>query len=211
MFVGSINSISFPFGLERIEFGALLPESGLMTKQVCFRDANWVSECDEMPPDGEHFFIYGDCQKLNKVWCKLCYMHQYGLNNIQDGLDEMCENPPKQNKIGKLAKCFWNILGPKATLPKEVGQDNSLLDSIYNEYESVKVCPDLNPITTRQTVSPKPSGSEAISTMEPVWQPDNYVRLNRTEEHIDKDAVAKLNYSEFSQVLLISFLAKEFY
>ncbi len=237
--------LQIPETVVEIEYGAFLEKGALTAHTVCMssntEDKPGVdSKCFEASTSKDSFAA-GSCHSLNEVGCKLCYMHQYGLHSATIEKEKYCKSSPSSYPPEKLKECFWT---PLPTFDEDQFRDNKIVKQILKQTEKVPLCNDNEAkttiaTTTATTTRPNPPASTRrttavtsntdasanafeetseetmIVTMEPVWQPSNYVNLNRSMMqynmlHEKKHNSALLNHVSGSACLIcFNYLMKQ--
>ena len=130
-YAGVISFLHISMSVNRIEYGALGTTIEKLPSCVVSR---FDQDEDDLDDQEKFDFINGDCHKLEKRTCEICYMHQKGLHRENDFLEESCRTRTKI--LGKqLQKCYWREPQP---IPAELAQYNINQSSVD---PSVPLCP----------------------------------------------------------------------
>ena len=201
MFAGKVSKLILPDAVSAIEYGAFIPESLLSATTICLGSGDQVSPsysaCFE-PPGEQTAFMNGDCTTLTVAGCKLCLMHQYGLNSSVINAEAYCVENAKKVPSFEMTKCFWK---PLENFSDGNFLQNQFLQSVYEKYKDISICQTL----TSETTTAQSTGSSsndvhsdtdlttisadiAMHTMEPKWQPSDFVNLDRNVfQHFEEE------------------------
>ena len=166
---GTMSSLIIPEAVVEIEYGTLLEALG--TESI-YLGASQLFEASKSK-DG---FLNGDCRSLPEGGCKICLMHQYGMNSKKIQSERYCDSGANVSIPEEMKRCFWKPL-PKFDQPEI--RDNDIVKRTLEKYRTTEVCSDesFDSISSDKTTST--SEEPEIVTMEPVWQPSNSVNLHR--------------------------------
>ena len=124
----------------------LIPPSVLRVEFGTFFDGKEVRFLagPNFPQNFSSLFTEGKCFELKGITnaedlCEICYMHQYQLHRVEDKLEELCENGPKneQNGTDEMKICYWQEV---QKVPASL--DQFKIDKTWIP-EGVKVCDNI--------------------------------------------------------------------